>query len=145
MFAFFFFSSRRRHTRCALVTGVQTCALPICLPDRDARWKLDKRLPPVVEGAERPPCRLIAADNVVEMKAVDRQALRNRCRSRSLLGGPAQCDQLVRGIGTGKRRYRGACVGGKRDVVAPQLGGDDVVCVEARCKRLTADKRPLIS
>src|SRR3546814_2691836 len=29
MFVFFFFSSRRRHTRCALVTGVQTCALPI--------------------------------------------------------------------------------------------------------------------
>src|SRR3546814_3753378 len=27
-----FFSIRRRHTRCALVTGVQTCALPICLP-----------------------------------------------------------------------------------------------------------------
>src|SRR3546814_634506 len=32
IFIFFicvFFSSRRRHTRCALVTGVQTCALPI--------------------------------------------------------------------------------------------------------------------
>src|SRR3546814_1421890 len=28
-FGIFFFSSRRRHTRCALVTGVQTCALPI--------------------------------------------------------------------------------------------------------------------
>src|SRR3546814_13054935 len=27
----FFFSSRRRHTRCALVTGVQTCALPISI------------------------------------------------------------------------------------------------------------------
>src|SRR3546814_6150722 len=26
-----FFSSRRRHTRCALVTGVQTCALPISI------------------------------------------------------------------------------------------------------------------
>src|SRR3546814_3493562 len=26
----FLFSSRRRHTRCALVTGVQTCAHPIC-------------------------------------------------------------------------------------------------------------------
>src|SRR3546814_2991804 len=26
----FFFSSGGRHTRCALVTGVQTCALPIC-------------------------------------------------------------------------------------------------------------------
>src|SRR3546814_1304812 len=30
----FVFSSRRRHTRCALVTGVQT-ALPILLPDND--------------------------------------------------------------------------------------------------------------
>src|SRR3546814_6756806 len=30
-FCVFFFSSRRRHTRCALVTGVQTCALPIWL------------------------------------------------------------------------------------------------------------------
>src|SRR3546814_3113812 len=29
----FFFSSRRRHTRCALVTGVQTCALPIFVND----------------------------------------------------------------------------------------------------------------
>src|SRR3546814_3643091 len=29
MVVLFFFSSRRRHTRCALVTGVQTCALPI--------------------------------------------------------------------------------------------------------------------
>src|SRR3546814_10883060 len=28
---FFFFSSRRRHTSCAFVTGVQACALPICL------------------------------------------------------------------------------------------------------------------
>src|SRR3546814_8330280 len=29
VFVIFFFSSRRRHTICALVTGVQTCALPI--------------------------------------------------------------------------------------------------------------------
>src|SRR3546814_3573674 len=33
----FFFSSRRRHTRCALVTGVQTCALPISV----AAWHGD--------------------------------------------------------------------------------------------------------
>src|SRR3546814_1639061 len=32
---FFFFSSRRRHTRCALVTGVQTCALPISVLSPD--------------------------------------------------------------------------------------------------------------
>src|SRR3546814_20505460 len=31
----FCFSSRRRHTRCALVTGVQTCALPIYRIFRD--------------------------------------------------------------------------------------------------------------
>src|SRR3546814_6124181 len=39
MFAveFFFFSSRRRHTRCALVTGVQTCALPIYASRRRTR------------------------------------------------------------------------------------------------------------
>src|SRR3546814_1247910 len=41
MFAYvcFFFSSRRRHTRCALVTGVQTCALPIS-PIRPAALEL---------------------------------------------------------------------------------------------------------
>src|SRR3546814_12492117 len=33
----FFFSSRRRHTRCALVTGVQTCALPICFVRADSQ------------------------------------------------------------------------------------------------------------
>src|SRR3546814_2475531 len=31
-----FFSSRRRHTSCALVTGVQTCALPISFSSRRA-------------------------------------------------------------------------------------------------------------
>src|SRR3546814_11191029 len=37
---FFFFSSRIRHTRCALVTGVQTCALPISQIHRDHRCRL---------------------------------------------------------------------------------------------------------
>src|SRR3546814_2290970 len=36
MFCSFFFASRRRHTRCALVTGVQTCALPIWKFQRDS-------------------------------------------------------------------------------------------------------------
>src|SRR3546814_2934373 len=48
-----FFSSRRRHTSCALVTGVQTCALPICLDQRgkpvpprqlSLRWVRKERL-----------------------------------------------------------------------------------------------------
>src|SRR3546814_3266874 len=37
----FFFSSRRRHTRCALVTGVQTCALPILIVTAAATIVLD--------------------------------------------------------------------------------------------------------
>src|SRR3546814_8632350 len=38
----FFFSSRRRHTSCALVTGVQTCALPIFAAER-AREQAQER------------------------------------------------------------------------------------------------------
>src|SRR3546814_10424491 len=38
MFCSFFFSSRRRHTRCALVTGVQTCALPISAASGAPPW-----------------------------------------------------------------------------------------------------------
>src|SRR3546814_5364856 len=37
----FFFSSRRRHTRCALVTGVQTCALPISTVG--ARYTIERK------------------------------------------------------------------------------------------------------
>src|SRR3546814_4565737 len=44
---FFYFSSRRRHTRCSLVTGVQTCGLPIFpfpepLSDVELRGKPEK-------------------------------------------------------------------------------------------------------
>src|SRR3546814_5114481 len=43
----FFFSSRRRHTRCALVTGVQTCALPIArtliMIDRIVTFSVERR------------------------------------------------------------------------------------------------------
>src|SRR3546814_4126168 len=44
---FFFFSSRRRHTRCALVTGVQTCALPIYveLLKDNPDWGIAERRP----------------------------------------------------------------------------------------------------
>src|SRR3546814_7426049 len=50
----FFFSSRRRHTSCALVTGVQTCALPICtwavaIPG----WLLVASMPSVYQSSSR--------------------------------------------------------------------------------------------
>src|SRR3546814_4895848 len=50
----FFFSSRSRHTRCALVTGVQTCALPISARDRRAAHPAraaPRRHQPAVAGA----------------------------------------------------------------------------------------------
>src|SRR3546814_946709 len=46
----FFFSSRRRHTRCALVTGVQTCALPIFL-ERERRSEADIIVGPIDDEA----------------------------------------------------------------------------------------------
>src|SRR3546814_8647692 len=49
VYMFFFFSSRRRHTRCALVTGVQTCALPI-FPTVDA----SEKFAPMALGGEIP-------------------------------------------------------------------------------------------
>src|SRR3546814_18918898 len=40
-----FFSSRRRHTRCALVTGAQTCALPISIERMNTKTRLDSPMP----------------------------------------------------------------------------------------------------
>src|SRR3546814_17772268 len=48
---FFFFSSRRRHTRCALVTGVQTCALP-----SSSRRNASCRAAPAPRAAPPPAC-----------------------------------------------------------------------------------------
>src|SRR3546814_1379466 len=39
-FLFFFFSRRRRHTMCALVIGVQTCALPILVLISEKSWEV---------------------------------------------------------------------------------------------------------
>src|SRR3546814_4103376 len=46
----FFVSSRRRHTRCALVTGVQTCALPIFLHHRRTANRLQGSVCPSARG-----------------------------------------------------------------------------------------------
>src|SRR3546814_4967787 len=52
MYSFFvLFSSRRRHTRCALGTGVQTCALPIYADRPDDRGR---RHADLVGGAGQP-------------------------------------------------------------------------------------------
>src|SRR3546814_4766282 len=50
---FFFFASRRRHTRCALVTGVQTCALPISQPANCRAGRTFSREPQLIERVAR--------------------------------------------------------------------------------------------
>src|SRR3546814_20707674 len=61
----FFFASRRRHTRCALVTGVQTCALPIFRP---LAWG-DGQRTMIVVVTPRQWANLIAALNLGEAVA----------------------------------------------------------------------------
>src|SRR3546814_4964800 len=58
----FFFSSRRRHTRCALVTGVQTCALPIWLPAMQPQRTLLVKLERI--GRPEPKNRLTVHDRI---------------------------------------------------------------------------------
>src|SRR3546814_11405947 len=88
----FFFSSRRRHTRCALVTGVQTCALPIfrgagrhCARRHrlyDARATTELRSAQIV--AQRPddprPCRRWHRDRVAWAKLRRMDPLRSEER-----------------------------------------------------------------
>src|SRR3546814_7644608 len=62
-FSFFFFSSRRRHTSCALVTGVQTCALPIFALELRAARALGGWGP---VAAARPTARSIAVERLVD-------------------------------------------------------------------------------
>src|SRR3546814_17268526 len=66
----FFFSSRRRHTRCALVTGVQTCALPIFSTPK-AKLGLPEvtlGLLPGAGGTQRLP-RLVGVETALDMIA----------------------------------------------------------------------------
>src|SRR3546814_9478051 len=64
---FLFFSSRRRHTRCALVTGVQTCALPIYdLRTNEALAEADHYIGVLVRGLhdlDQPADLIVVADH----------------------------------------------------------------------------------
>src|SRR3546814_13472500 len=80
----YFFSSRRRHTRCALVTGVQTCALPISrnpCGSKPATRVCDCRIRPVscaARGAAGPRLRPGVRS---EERRVGKECVRT-CRSR---------------------------------------------------------------
>src|SRR3546814_8928505 len=79
----FFFSSRRRHTRCALVTGVQTCALPIWVGAFDgdlddyAVWLRSRNNRPMAAATAALPERpAVPAPKPVDDKATRRQRTR---------------------------------------------------------------------
>src|SRR3546814_5107977 len=82
---FFFFASRRRHTICALVTGVQTCALPIYR----AFGLLDR-----VAGLRRPQAELL---QLVDETTVDLQEVAGQRLSLEQVGqiGRASCRDRV--------------------------------------------------
>src|SRR3546814_4215028 len=86
----FFFSSRRRHTRCALVTGVQTCALPIYTLGMDRerlrRQKLAEQFARIDRhGQQRAVLRRLALPHLGRTRSEERRVGKecvSTCRSR---------------------------------------------------------------
>src|SRR3546814_5219104 len=98
----FLFSSRRRHTRCALLTGVQTCALPICYSDYDtvggvSTYKASGEWEPVdgvlLRGGFQ---RAIRAPSIGELFAPVEQGVTTSLGNNFDTGGGDPCD--VRGV-----------------------------------------------
>src|SRR3546814_20195388 len=110
----FFFSSRRRHTRCALVTGVQTCALPICIAGRIARDDRPGHRPSPVPSA--------SAANRVTLHAARICTGAQHGAFRRLVGG---------------RGDRKSVVEGKRVSVRVELGGGSIIKQKTKHKSST--------
>src|SRR3546814_8002553 len=90
MYLYFFCSSRRRHTRCALVTGVQTCALPISrAKGHDVShihirhiWPLLRNLGELLKGYDRI---LVPEMNTGQLKTVLRRSEEHTSELQSLM------------------------------------------------------------
>src|SRR3546814_14417827 len=125
----FFFSSRRRHTRCALVTGVQTCALPIsgaafppeCFPSarrkRTGRYagRRNRRAP-----EDRAQCAFVPFEGAQQRRVAEVMA----ARTLRLLRAGLQGDEWPRRLPHRKllRRQRARRTGGCAD--ASKLQGE---------------------
>src|SRR3546814_9335678 len=113
IFFFFFFSSRRRHTRCALVTGVQTCALPI------SRGTCGGRTP--------------AQYQPVQGRAVESNLSRDRCRGRAICP-QAQAARRSPRLGAPGRTRISRHGGARAD--RPSRSAHDRALRRRRCHRL---------
>src|SRR3546814_11334899 len=100
----FFFSRRRRHTRCALVTGVQTCALPISSPESRERGRIGVRR--IVGGSAARAC--LISSSVVSL-----------CKIR-----PSWLARTTLQAGAGDRK---SVVSGKSVSVRVDLGGRRII------------------
>src|SRR3546814_20792957 len=109
---FVFFSSRRRHTRCALVTGVQTCALPIT---SDSGTGI---VPPASKPHRRPPVR--GWTNANNGPVCEITVSRNR-RPSSMLRSNSNRSPGSEGPRSEERRVGKACV------VRVDLGGRRII------------------
>src|SRR3546814_10873011 len=100
---FFFFSSRRRHTRCALVTGVQTCALPILQPCNSPRRRACARYA-LSEGSLPEPRPALCGENhrkkrsqLVNTASTTKKTARPARKPRQVIGGSSKyCSRLRR-------------------------------------------------
>src|SRR3546814_16969490 len=109
----FFFSSRRRHTSCALVTGVQTCALPIYAVYRHLR-------PPCPRGCsarEKVPPIVICRPPTVGFPALQRDCLELRPRFAVPPLSIAECPYEEARQGRHQRRRRPDCLLDRKSVV----------------------------
>src|SRR3546814_19924947 len=115
---FFFFSSRRRHTRCALVTGVQTCALPISSA-RESAVQLPETLAPAPLGGDLQASTVLMLDfkwspDLWGGKRAKYEAAVGRARA-------AQVDAQDRtGVGWGKSGSGRVALGGRRIIKKKQ-------------------------
>src|SRR3546814_939113 len=118
-YLFFFFSSRRRHTRCALVTGVQTCALPISKTTTTAARAANSR---GLSGRWR---RIILGNSLAA--SPERQG-------ESLQGAP-------RPVTRGRRRSRGV-YWPRAEALTPHW--EALTCVEKRSEEHTSELQSLM-
>src|SRR3546814_11487633 len=85
----FFFSSRRRHTSCALVTGVQTCALPI--------WWREAQGEPQLVGSLISHAGLLDHLGSGQMRRLPEQGRLERAEDVGLERDPRSCGLVVLG------------------------------------------------
>src|SRR3546814_19861725 len=109
----FFFASRRLHTRCALVTGVQTCALPISTAASNRRIGCPGGLAMPASIRSRP-----VYTRATDPGAIDRGV--NNCSAEVTGRSATRCTMRA-------RKDRKSVVEGKSVLVRVDLGGRRII------------------